>query len=69
MEELLGYPLDLALAWLRDHGIHAEIRNAGAPIGRKGPVQQRVVQVLDGCLVVSSFPAGEPSLSCDAGSQ
>lgn len=60
MEELLGYPLDMAQAWLKARGVTAEVVCTAAPRQADIPTVLRVVQVRPGCLVLSPFPSTDP---------
>lgn len=68
MEELLGYPLDMAEDWLQARGMAVEIIITQPLRPSAKPTQLRVVQVKPGILVVAPFPVELDESHTDAGS-
>ena len=68
MEELLGYPLDMAEAWFQARGMAVEIIVTQPLRPSAKPTQLRVVQVKPGALVVAPFPVEIDESHTDAGS-
>ena len=63
--ELLGMPLDAALALCREAGVEPVIRRTDDPRGARETGTPRVVRVRGGELTVSLFHDGDPTADDD----